>query len=989
MAVELYDSQYLLVLAPSLVIALIFLFFWLFMKETSYDEVLARHKTQFKYPSVRTDVRKKNDRKKSKKKEGGGGGGGGGESEEEIRDADTPEASASAVSEEEEIPDVVAVSAPVLTETSHIQVETVSGLRKRRERRQKVSTAPEEQEVNSSKPYPVNKTEPPPPVIKQLTPQQQNRPATKADTKKKAKKLKTETGLIEEAACESKVQLQTPVMKESPVALAETKPQDSVPPPITNSTPPQVAVTVPPTSGGKRKSSKKQKTESAVDNAPVQPAVSPGDSMVSENHQSSYNENLPSPTSGTVRTSTKHSKKQKNETDRENSEMKLKELVSGLSGLALSDPEVISVVSLLYEKSPGALESWCKTLKSPSKHDPSVQQQQEREKLLNTLQEEASIAKDKVKQLSQELQLEKQKTGRAEAMMREQRVAMEKELSVIQAKSQSNYQELSNYQIKHTQMREQLENQIARLTQENGILRDAVSSATNQMETKQSAELNKLRSECAGLMKELSDNSAKLQQEELQRKNLEVSYKQNVSQLEVQLQDAKRRWEELQNFLHSVNTEREKLQANKQDLQNQLITLETEMNTKNKEIQTLHSSLTDTMVSKEQLEQKVMQLLEVSQHSLPDESLQQQVQDLLNENKSLQVQIEGLKSTIASQATTMSHFEELQKLLAEKEQQRKSLEDSLNAERTSGASRETNMQAIHNENMSLKSEIHKLQLQITEQATSQLAVEQLQKSLQEKDTKIKTVESVLEAGLIEMANKEEELKVVREENETLKWRVEALQQQTTKQASSESIVEDLQKQIQVKDMEMESVEESLQKAIDSGVVKEKTIEALQAQLEAQNVEIDQLKMKESEETASDLHPEILELQTQLSAKDLELQTLQRELKEKAKQVEEKRQQQAQADMCQELLVTLTEKDRKISDLQAELVELREMMELQKTKNNELRQKNWSAMEALSATEAMLQEKLSRRPQVRQHMSTPFLFHANCFIQSFIFDQLGE
>lgn len=48
-----------------------------------------------------------------------------------------------------------------------------------------------------------------------------------------------------------------------------------------------------------------------------------------------------------------------------------------------------------------------------------------------------------------------------------------------------------------------------------------------------SAELNKLRSEYAGLMKELSDSNSKLQQEEHQRKSLEVSYKQNVSQLEV------------------------------------------------------------------------------------------------------------------------------------------------------------------------------------------------------------------------------------------------------------------------------------------------------------------------------------------------------------------------------------------------------------------------------------------------------------------------
>lgn len=33
---------------------------------------------------------------------------------------------------------------------------------------------------------------------------------------------------------------------------------------------------------------------------------------------------------------------------------------------------------------------------------------------------------------------------------------------------------------------------------------------------------------------------------------------------QAQLQDAKRRWEDLQTFLHSVNTEREKLQASKQ-----------------------------------------------------------------------------------------------------------------------------------------------------------------------------------------------------------------------------------------------------------------------------------------------------------------------------------------------------------------------------------------------------------------------------------------
>lgn len=63
------------------------------------------------------------------------------------------------------------------------------------------------------------------------------------------------------------------------------------------------------------------------------------------------------------------------------------------------------------------------------------------------------------------------------------------------------------------------------------------------------------------------------------------------------------------------------------ELQSQLLAVETEMNNKNKEIKTLHSSLTDTMVSKEQVEQKVLQLLEATQHNLqPDNSLQVQVQ---------------------------------------------------------------------------------------------------------------------------------------------------------------------------------------------------------------------------------------------------------------------------------------------------------------------------------------------------------------------------
>lgn len=101
-------------------------------------------------------------------------------------------------------------------------------------------------------------------------------------------------------------------------------------------------------------------------------------------------------------------------------EAKLKELLSGLSSLTLSEAEAFSLVTVLQQKSPSAMEAWHKVSyywvtcvntvllircslhvshhQSVARPDPAAQ---ERERLLSTLQEEASIAKDKVKQLSQ------------------------------------------------------------------------------------------------------------------------------------------------------------------------------------------------------------------------------------------------------------------------------------------------------------------------------------------------------------------------------------------------------------------------------------------------------------------------------------------------------------------------------------------------------------------------------------------------------------
>lgn len=209
MAIDVVDSQYLLILAPSLVIILMFLFFWLFMKETSYDEVLARQKRDLKLPPVKTDTRKKGEKKKNKKKEVSGSGGKGGESEEDLRDFDLVDATSSKLNDEvpEVVPVPLAVSVPV-------QSEPPTGVRERKKKEKKAKAAAaasasvaaaapsppapvttEKPEVNGSKP--AVRKEQPLPLTKQPSPSQaQATPPAAAEMtgKKKAKKQKSETG---------------------------------------------------------------------------------------------------------------------------------------------------------------------------------------------------------------------------------------------------------------------------------------------------------------------------------------------------------------------------------------------------------------------------------------------------------------------------------------------------------------------------------------------------------------------------------------------------------------------------------------------------------------------------------------------------------------------------------------------------------------------------------------------------------------------------
>ncbi|XP_053836609.1 kinectin isoform X14 [Vidua macroura] len=871
---EFYESTYFIILIPSVVITVIFLFFWLFMKETLYDEVLAKQKRDLKFPPSKAD-KKKTEKKKNKKKEAQNGNIHESDSESAPRDFKLSDALST---DEEPVPAVPSGG-----------TEAPAGLRERKKKEKKHKANQDDHVTKDSEGSKSSgKKVDPVPVTKQPTP-----PSEPTAAKKKPGQKKQKNGMDDQDSKTDSVV--SPAKKQEPVLLHQEIKQENV-------------------SGKKKVSAKKQKVDNVlVDEPLIQattyiPLMDNSDSGTLEKREPvevvKHNVN-----EGIQKSS---GKKLKNETDKENAEVKFKDFVTSMKNMIFSEDEARCVVEVLKEKS-GAIHDFLQKA-SKAETAAALHQLQDKEKMLAAMKEEAAVAKEQCKQLSQELVAEKERNGLLTAKMRERINALEKEHGTFQSKIHVSYQESQQMKIKFQQLREQMEAEISHLKQENGILRDAVSTSTNQMESKQSAELNKLRQDYARLMNELGEKSSKLQQEELQKKNAE----QAVAQLKVQQQEAERRWEEIQAYLRKRTAEHE---AAQQDMQNKLVA-------KDNEIQSLHSKLTDTMVSKQQLEQRMLQLLEAEQKRATEEdSMQMQVQELIEQNDALNAQLQKFHSQMAAQTSASVLAEELHKVIAEKDKQIKQMEDSLGSERANLTSKEEELKVLQNMNLSLKSEVQKLQALTNEQAaaahelermqksihikddkirtledqlreelaqisstkeefkvlkdqntalqaevqklqtllseqTNKDLIEQMEKSMRERDDKIKTVEELLEAGLIQVATKEEELKALRTENSSLRKELQSLQIQQSEQVSFQSLVEELQKVIHEKDGKIKSVEELLQAEILKVASKEKTVQVT-------------------------ITSQVKELQTLLKGKEKQVKTMEALLEEKEKEIVKK------------------------------------------------------------------------------------------------------
>ncbi|CAM4541924.1 ribosome-binding protein 1 isoform X4 [Caretta caretta] len=306
-----------------------------------------------------------------------------------------------------------------------------------------------------------------------------------------------------------------------------------------------------------------------------------------------------------------------------------KTLVSTISSMVFSEGEAQQLIEILTDKA-GVQDTWHTATQKGDPVTTLKRQLEEREKQLAAEQEDSSAARNKLRELTKELAAEKAKMVAVETKLKEQLLAREQEITAVQARMQASYQdhvnETQQLQGKIRTLQEQLENgpstQLARLQQENSILRDALNQATSQTESKQNAELAKLRQECSKLMKELSEKSETLHQEEQQKKNLEIkaaAYEKQISQLQTSQKETEatlqKRLDEVSEELRKSQTSYKNLLADTEKAKDQqqsiaeseakLLSYEMEVKSKSEELSTLKVKLLEASSENEQLTERI------------------------------------------------------------------------------------------------------------------------------------------------------------------------------------------------------------------------------------------------------------------------------------------------------------------------------------------------------------------------------------------------
>uniref|UniRef100_A0A8C5SMM7 Kinectin 1 n=1 Tax=Laticauda laticaudata TaxID=8630 RepID=A0A8C5SMM7_LATLA len=423
------------------------------------------------------------------------------------------------------------------------------------------------------------------------------------------------------------------------------------------------------------------------------------------------------------------------------------------------------------------------------------------------------------------------------------------------------------------------------------------------------------------------------------------------------------------------------------------------------------------MVSKQQLEQRMVQLMEAEQKRVTTEdSIQRQVQssasalaeelhkviaekdqqinqseeslanerlkltskeeDLMvvqNINMSLKAEVQKLQALTNNQVVAIRELEWIQKSVQVKDDKIRTLEDQLQGHYSKASDAKEELQDLKDQNKTFQLEIQKLQALLSEQANKEL-LEQLERSITDKDDKIKTVEELLETGLIEMANKEEELKALRTDNLSLKSEVENLRKVQTEQVSFASLVEDLQRVISEKDGKIKSVEELLQAEAVKVATKEKTLGALEQEIEAVKEELRKSQLEK--DTQVSFIQEVEDLQKQLKEKEEHVKSVEVLLKEKeneilknvechqvsvATSIKDHEAILREKQEVQEMATLLDEREKEVAHQRKELQAVQEENRLLRAQIQEIKQEN-SKQESLVIRNEQLLQLISGKEQ---------------------------
>ncbi|XP_028459510.1 ribosome-binding protein 1a isoform X3 [Perca flavescens] len=432
-----------------------------------------------------------------------------------------------------------------------------------------------------------------------------------------------------------------------------------------------------------------------------------------------------------------------------------KALVSTISSMVFSEGEAHRLIEILSEKVGIIQDTWHM---ASQKGDPVAmlkKQLEEREKQLALEQEDATAAKNRLRELTKELSAEKSKVASVETRLSSQLSKREQEMIALQARMQASYQDhvaqTQGLNAKIVSLQDQLEKgpnaQLARLQQENSILRDALNQATSQAESKQNAELAKLRQECTKLTKELGEKTESLHADEIIKKGLEAKVSATEKQLSLlqashgeSEQALQRRLEEVCEELRVTQSKNNSLQATLDDAQQdssklsefqvQIGRLEAEIGERSAQADALTAQLEETQAEKSQLVQQVASintLLEASQTKKEEDNNWVNAAEVEQLKLSLQERDDQLKTLHEELKQLQTKQEASENTIVELEQRNKSEDISL-------------ITSLQDELKNLKEEMVQLKNTPSDNST-ELAL--LQNSLAEKDTLVTSLQEEL------------------------------------------------------------------------------------------------------------------------------------------------------------------------------------------------------------------------------------------------------